>query len=183
MVADGPSAVCNPGPIALTIEPLDWPENADAVVAFLSAHEWPYHGVPNLTPDDAAAVRVAGGAIASFWIRDDDEVIGLVRLLDLDDVDDGSPRFDLRIATMHRGRGVGRFAVQWLTDHLFRIYDSVHRIEATTRSDNMAMQAVFARSGYRQEGRFVEAWKSADGTWLDTLVYAILRHEFVSAQA
>jgi hypothetical protein len=42
------------------------------------------------------------------------------------------------------------------------------------------MQAVFARCGYRQEGRMVEAWKNADGSRSDTLLYAILRQEFTA---
>jgi len=77
---------------------------------------------------------------------------------------------------------MGRFAVNWLTTYLFTIYPGLHRIEATTRSDNAAMQAVFARCGYRREGTMVEAWKNADGTRHDALGYAILRREF-SARA
>ena len=165
---------------ALVVQPLVWPADADIVVTFLTAHEWPFHGVPRLSPETAAGVRVAADDVASFWIRDGDRVIGLIRLFDLDDLDDGSPMFDLRIATTQRGRGIGRFAVDWLTAHLFTNYPVLHRIEATTRSDNAAMQAVFARCGYRQEGRMLEAWKNADGSRSDTLAYAILRREFTA---
>lgn len=121
---------------------------------------------------------MAGDDIATFWIRDGEDTIGLIRLFDLDDLDNGSPLFDLRIDENHRGRGIGRFAVRWLTAHLFTTYPGLHRIEATTRSDNLAMQAVFAHCSYRQEGRMLEAWKNADGTRSDTLTYAILRREF-----
>jgi len=165
---------------ALAVEPLAWPVDSDAVVAFLTAHEWPFHGEPRLSPEAAAGVRVVADDIESFWVRDDDRIVGLIRLLDLDDLDDGSPMFDLRIATTQRGRGIGRFAVDWLTAHLFTTYPALHRIEATTRSDNAAMQAVFARCGYRQEGRMLEAWKNTDGSRSDTLTYAILRREFTA---
>ena len=104
-------------------------------------------------------------------------IVGLIRLFDLDDLDNGSPLFDLRIATNHRSRGIGRYAVEWLTAHLFTTYPGLHRIEATTRSDNAAMQAVFARCGYRREGTMLEAWKNADGSRSDTLTYALLRRE------
>jgi RimJ/RimL family protein N-acetyltransferase len=134
-------------------------------------------GVPRLTAEAAASVLIANDDVASFWIRDRHEVVGLIRLFDLGDLDIGSPLFDLRIATRHRGRGIGRFAVDWLTAHLFTTYPSLHRIEATTRSDNAAMQAVFAHCGYRLEGTMVEAWKQADGTRYDSLIYAILRRE------
>ncbi|MCU1398234.1 MAG: hypothetical protein JWN62_1343 [Acidimicrobiales bacterium] len=164
--------------MALAFEPVVIPGDSDSLVAFLTGNEWPYHGVPKPTLDEAESVRVVADDIISFWIHDEDEIVGLIRLLDVDDVDNGSPMFDVRIGTPHRGRGIGRIAVQWLTGYLFRSYPGLHRIEATTRSDNLSMQAVFAQSGYRQEGRFVEAWKSADGTRSDTLVYAILRREF-----
>jgi RimJ/RimL family protein N-acetyltransferase len=161
----------------MRFEPVRWPDDADDVVAFLVASTWPFHGTPSLMPADAAEVTVASDEVASFWIREGDETVGLVRLLDLADLDDGSPLFDLRIAEAQRGRGVGRQAVGWLTGHLFTTYPELHRIEATTRGDNAAMQAVFAQCGYRLEGRFVEAWKNADGSRHDALVYAILRHE------
>ena len=82
--------------------------------------------------------------VLTFWIRDRGKTVGMVRLFDLDDLDVGSPLFDLRIAEGHRGRGLGRQAVHWLTDHLFTTFAMLHRIEATTRDENMAMQAVFA---------------------------------------
>lgn len=163
--------------MGLRFELLDWPVDAPKVVEFLSSNEWPFHGRQRLSSAEAEAVGVVGDDIATYWIRDGDETIGMIRLFDLDDIDDGSPLFDLRIAEGHRGRGVGREAVRWLTRHLFAAYPGLHRIEATTRADNLAMQAVFDRCGYRLEGRMVEAWKNTDGTWSDTLVYAILYRE------
>lgn len=163
--------------MALRFDPVRLPDDGDELVAFLTANAWPFHGTAALTPAAAAEVTVVSDDVASFWICDGDETVGLVRLLDLTDLADGSPLFDLRIANAHRGRGIGRQAVEWLTGHLFGTYPELHRIEATTRDDNAAMQAVFARCGWRLEGRFVEAWKNADGTRNDALVYAILRRE------
>lgn len=116
--------------------------------------------------------------VVTFWMRDGGETVGMIRLFDLNDLDVGSPLFDLRIAERHRGVGLGRQAVRWLTDHLFTTLPVLHRIEATTRDDNLAMQAVFAHCGYRLEGRLLEAWRNADGTRSDTLTYAILRREW-----
>jgi RimJ/RimL family protein N-acetyltransferase len=121
---------------------------------------------------------VAADDVATFWIRDDGQTIGMIRLLDLDQLDVGSPLFDLRKAENHRGCGIGRHAVHWLTGHLFGAYPILHRIEATTRDDNLAMQSVFTHCGYRLEGRLLEAWRNADGTRSDTLTYAILRREY-----
>lgn len=163
--------------MGLSFDPVTWPDDAEAVIELLIASEWPYHASPRLDRDDAAQVQVVGDDVAAFWIRDDGETVGLLRTFDLDDVVDGSPRFDVRIAEAHRGRGVGVAAVAWLTDHLFGTYPELHRIEATTRDDNAAMQAVLRRCGYRLEGRMVEAWRNSDGSRADALSYAILRRE------
>lgn len=156
------------------IEPLVVPVNqrrSDAV-ALLAAHEWPFHGVPRLDGPDAEAVLDAAD---SWAVVVDDDVVGVLRILDLDDVEDGSPLFDLRIAVEARGRGVGTAAVGWLADHLFGTYPSLHRIEATTRDDNLAMQRVLDRCGWTCEGRMRESWPTPEGTRHDALVYGLLR--------
>jgi RimJ/RimL family protein N-acetyltransferase len=164
--------------VTLTFDALQWPDDGGAVVDFLVANEWPFHRTPRLTPTHAAAVSVFAEDVATFWIRNGDEAVGIVRLFDLDDVEVGSPLFDLRIAEEHRSRGIGRQAVQWLTNYLFTTYPALHRIEATTRDDNVAMQAVLTRCRYRMEGRLREAWTNDNGTRYDTLTYAILRREY-----
>ena len=105
--------------MALRFEPLNLPEDESAVVDFLVESEWPFHGQPRLSRVEAAQVCVASDDVASYWISEDGGAIGLIRLMDLNDVGDGSPLFDLRIADAHRGRGVGYRAVNWLTKHLF----------------------------------------------------------------
>ena len=162
----------------VTFEPVRWPGDADAAVRFLTSSEWPWHGTSELTAEQAASITIADEETTSFWVRRADVPIGLIRVFDLSDLADGSPLFDIRLAGNARGQGVGTAAVRWLTSHLFTEHPDLVRIEATTRHDNTAMQKVFARSGYRQEGRLIEAWVNADGSRHDTLIYAILRREW-----
>jgi RimJ/RimL family protein N-acetyltransferase len=152
------------------------------VLAFLCAHKWPFHGRSTLTMGDALAVVIAGDDVESFLIRDSGDIVGLVRLFDLDDMVNGSPLFDLRIAADHRGCGIGTSAVIWLSSHLFRGHPELHRIEATTRGDNLAMMRVLERCGYMREGVLREAWRSENGERYDTHVYGILRQEWDSAE-
>ncbi len=159
-------------------EPLVWPDDAEAAVEFLASNEWPFHGRPNLTREQAAKVGLVGDDIVSFWVKEGSEAIGMIRVFDLDDLDVGSPLLDIRIAAAHRGRGVGAAAVSWVVNHLFTTYRELHRIEATTRHDNVPMQRVFDRCGFRLEGRMLEAWTNADGSRADTWTYAILRREW-----
>lgn len=167
----------------VTFEPVQWPADAAAVVQFLTSSEWPFHGTATLTAEQAASMTIADDETESFWVRRADVAAGLIRVFDLADLAAGSPLFDLRLAAAERSRGVGPVAVRWLTSHLFSEYPELMRIEATTRHDNTAMQKVFDRCGYRQEGRLVEAWVSADGSRFDTLVYAILRREWSVSRA
>jgi RimJ/RimL family protein N-acetyltransferase len=152
--------------------------DAGAIVAFLRGSDWPFHRVRRLSVAEAEAMVVSNATTDSFWIRDAGVAVGVVRLLDLDDVDDGSPLFDLRIAEEHRGRGVGTAAVKWLSEHLFLEFPVLHRIEATTRSDNAAMMSILERSGYHLEGVLREAWKDEKGSRYDTMVYGLLRREW-----
>jgi RimJ/RimL family protein N-acetyltransferase len=164
--------------VPLTFEKVA-PTDLDAVASFLAADEWPFHGRSRLSLDDARGVVVCDPETESFWIREAGVAVGLVRLLDLSDLDDGSPLFDLRIPAAHRGHGIGTATVRWLSDHLFGQHPTLHRIEATTRGDNVAMRTVLERCGYRLEGVFREAWRSANGDRHDALAYGVLRHEWL----
>ena len=165
--------------MGLTFERVSTAE-ADAIVGFLLGSDWPFHGAARLSVVEAEAVTVSNAETSSFWIRDAGAVVGLVRLLDLDDVEDGSPRFDLRIASGYRGQGYGTAAVKWLSDHLFVEYPVLHRIEATTRSDNSAMIAILNRCGFHHEGLLREAWRSRDGSRHDTMLFGLLRRDWSS---
>ena len=153
-------------------------EDADATVTFLVGSDWPFHSASRLSVAEAGAISISNTETRSFWIRDAGIAVGLVRLLDLDDVDDGSPLFDLRIAGGHRGHGCGTAAVTWLSEYLFVEYPALHRIEATTRSDNTAMITVLNRCGYRHEGLLREAWTSRDGSRHDTMLFGLLRSDW-----
>ena len=162
--------------MALSFRSIFIPADGDAVAQFLSSYSWPFHNPSALSVDLAAKLEVASESVESYWILDDGSTVGVVRLFDLDDIDrGGSPLFDLRIADEHRGRGIGTQAVNWLTNHLFVAHPALHRIEATTRSDNVAMRRVLERCRYVLEGEFREAWTNEDGTRSNTSAYAILR--------
>ena len=110
-----------------------------------------------------------------FWIVENGRRIGLVRLLDLGDIGEGAPLFDLRIAGRHRRSGFGARATRWIVDHLFSTYPEVHRIEANTRHDNVAMQRALSDAGFVNEGRLRDAWWGEAGQWFDTMIYGIRR--------
>jgi RimJ/RimL family protein N-acetyltransferase len=154
------------------------PGDRDAVIELLVANRWPFHAQPTHTPETAAAVEIESESVASWWIHDDAQRVGLVRAIELDDIEEhggGCPLFDIRLAEPDRRRGIGTDAVALITEALFERYPFLHRIEATTRDDNVGMQAVLERCGYRLEGRLRETWPRPEGGRADTLLYGILR--------
>ena len=169
--------------IGLSFRKIEVPTEIDAAVNWLTSNEWPFHVNATLTPERARELVSGGSAGAdeeAYWIDDDGDRVGIVRLLDLGDVEDGNPVFDLRIASGHRRRGYGKTAVLWLTRELFTRYPHLMRISATTRDDNSAMRRVLEVSGYVMEGRFRNAWRGAASRLHDSLEYSILRGDWES---
>ena len=152
----------------------------DALARFLSEHHWPFHARARLGPAEAAEL-VAGWGLdgpgaRAWWLERDGQVVGLLRVEDLDAGWD--PSWDLRIAEGHRGEGIGTAAVRWLSGQLFGGWPGVRRIEAQTRRDNRAMRAVLRRCGYVKEAQYRRGWPAQDGTVHDGIGYALLREDW-----
>jgi RimJ/RimL family protein N-acetyltransferase len=149
----------------------------DELAAFLCRHEWPFHGRRRLTVEQARELPFGLPTTRTFWIDVDGGHVGLLRLQDVDDIGRGQPLFDLRLAPDFRGRGIGRRAVEWLIELVFREYPDAHRIEATTRFDNVAMRRVLEACGFQLEGRLRETWPDETGARFDTAIYGLLRRD------
>lgn len=167
----------------LSFIPLELPAEQDLLVNWLTSESWPFHVNPHPTRAMVLAWVQAGIFTGTnhqtFWIRADvSDPMGLIRLYDLDDVDDGYPLFDLRIRAAYRGQGIGQQSMQWLTRYLFETWPQLRRIAGTTRSDNRAMRQVLYHCGYAKEGRFRDDWQSTDGQRYDVIQYAILRDDW-----
>lgn len=159
--------------------------DADELARFLASEEWPFHAGPSLTIEHARERIDRGGfdvgTHRTYWIVDDEMPVGVVRL---DDLGDGTPLFDLRIAAVHRGRGIGTTAVRWMTDTVFGEFPDLRRIEATTRLDNIAMRRVLTRCGYVKEANYRQDWPAGSEDpisgerYFDSIGYAVLRSDW-----
>jgi RimJ/RimL family protein N-acetyltransferase len=152
----------------------------DDLARFLSSHHWPFHVRARLGPAEAAEMVAGwdldGSASRAWWLERDGQVVGLLRVDDLDSW--GDPSWDLRIAEGHRGAGLGTAAVRWLAGEVFGGWPGVGRIEAQTRRDNLAMRAVLGRCGYVKEAQYRRAWPGQDGAIHDGIGYALLREDW-----
>jgi RimJ/RimL family protein N-acetyltransferase len=75
----------------------------------------------------------------------------------------------------HRGKGYGSAAQRALAVYLFST-TTAHRVEADTDLGNVAEHRALDRAGFTREGvRRGYQWR--DGSWHDTVLYAVLRGE------
>jgi RimJ/RimL family protein N-acetyltransferase len=72
-----------------------------------------------------------------------------------------------------RGHGYGTQAQRLLVRYLFA-HTTVHRIEATTETGNIAEQKALEKAGFRREG-VLRGIRWRDGAWRDEVLYSILR--------
>jgi RimJ/RimL family protein N-acetyltransferase len=171
--------------IQLSFHPLAIDIEREFLADWLSSDRWIYHSDPQLSREkvlkwvDQGAFT--GTNFQTFWIvADSDQRVGLIRLFDLDDIDDGAPMFDLRIQSQYRGQGIGKRALQWLTAYLFETWPELERIEGNTRVDNFPMRKVFLQCNYVKEGHFRKAWTADAGKRLDSIHYGILREDWIN---
>ena len=159
----------------LTFKEISIPSEDAAV--FLSAYDWPYHTNPKPTVEQARNHLSEALDTRIFLVCLEGVNMALLRLLELEDIGDGCPVFDLRVAPSYRGRSFGKKIVSWMVQTMFDFYPELHRIEGHTRQDNVAMRRVLAQCGFKEEGQLRETWPTPSGKRMDTLIYGILRSE------
>lgn len=169
--------------MSISLSRLD-PNGADrsGLIEFFTGNDFPFHVRPAPWTADKVVEMIGTGAFSnddndSFWIFDDD--LGVVGYVRIEDLNDDTPMFDLRLSTEFRGRGLGVACLSAVTDHVFETKD-VKRFEGHTRADNIAMRSVFLRAGWSKEAHYRRAWPVAGHTPQDSVAYAILREEWES---
>lgn len=160
---------------------------SERLLSFLISETWPYHVNQHISAEVGKEMLQSSSSVGDsnlcFWVTEESgQEIGFLRIFDLDDVDDGTPLFDIRILKAFRGRGIGKTAVRWLTNYLFNEYSQLKRIAGTTRSDNLAMRRTFAGCDFVKEGHYRSDWVSEDGKRFDTVQYAIIREDWQSGK-
>lgn len=146
------------------------------LIDLLTSEEWPFHA--DADPDKLRQ-RVAGGRYAddtalTFWVLVDGNRAGFIQLFDLDD---DTPMFDIRLQEDMRGRGIGTEVIAWVIEYVFREFPRVNRLEATTRDDNIGMRKVLLGNGFAKEAHYRQSWPGLERLH-DSIGYAILRTDW-----
>lgn len=153
----------------------------DDLLVFLQVNSFPFHAGTGAGMDGIRR-RVRSGRFwndesQAFWINDGDTRLGLVVL---EDLQDDTPVFDLRLANVHRGKGLGVLVLDSLCYHVFTTMPGILRFEGQTREDNFAMRKTFLRAGFIKEAHYRQAWPVAGGDPLASIAYAMLRSDWES---
>lgn len=151
----------------------------EALMSFMTANEFPFHMRPRPSASQVAS-SIEDGSFddedtTTYWIEHSE--LGRIGTLALEDLTDTTPLFDLRLDSKFRGRGLGTGVLRAATDHVFKTMD-VNRFEGQTREDNVAMRAVFLKSGWVKEAHYREGWPVDGGTPVASVAYAILRRDW-----
>lgn len=148
------------------------------LVALMTNNTWDFHSDQKPSNEQIIKAYQKGWYQEdreTFWIEKDNKKIGLIIIHDISDT---IPSFDIRIDGNGRGKGIGTKAVTWITDYIFSLPNKKIRIEAYTRSDNIAMRKTFNKCGYVKEGYLRNAWENNDGTVSDSICYAFIRSDW-----
>jgi len=148
------------------------------LIDWLTSDTWPFFVNENLETETVKTWVeegiFTGIANQTFWIILENNRIGLIRLHDLTDP---TPMFDLRIRTDYRGSGIGKAALDWVTEYIFTNMPDKLRIEGNTRQDNVAMRKVFKKCGYVKEAHYRKAWPGKIN--YNGIGYAILKEDWL----
>lgn len=159
-------------------------EEREALVEFMTSNTFPFHGVASPTRQDVTQAiddgRYRSEENDSYWLLNDrGRRVGLLRFQDLGD---HTPLFDLRLADDQRGRGLGRAALRAAANWVFATRPGTQRFEGNTRADNWPMRKAFLACGWAKEAHYRSSWPAPDGTFVDGVAYAILRHDWETGE-
>lgn len=85
-----------------------------------------------------------------------------------------------RLSRQYWGQGYATEAAQAMLAFGFTTL-RLHRIAALCHPENLSSQRVMKKLGMQYEGHLREDFLNRDGTWRDSLLYAIIAHEWAQA--
>lgn len=157
-------------------------EEQEQLIHFLTTNTWPYHeghtdSALHLIEKTIEEGGYQSDEVKTFWVENEKhDKVGIVQLYDLQDE---IPMFDLRIADLYRGYGYGPKALQLIVEYVFGLPEKKIRLEGHTRQDNLAMRKTFERAGFVKEAHLRNAWFSPkENSYYDAVTYGITREDF-----
>ena len=148
----------------------------DDVETRVRADSRPWYPIP---PGSGSPYRVPGPddrtACFSVVLLANSELAGEALLWDID-LHNRTAHIGISLIPEFRGRGLGSDVVRVLCRYGFAIR-GLHRLQAETLADNVAMIAAAGRAGFRREGTLRRsAW--VNGDFADEVIFGLLATEW-----
>ncbi|HEY4514269.1 MAG TPA: GNAT family protein [Candidatus Paceibacterota bacterium] len=149
--------------------------NDEEICRYNSHHRFPNYD-QNMRSYYESIIKSGSNLVLAICDKKTDKHIGNIALENIDTLNQSAEFAVLIGDKTHWGKGVGAEAGKLIIQHGFEELN-LHRIQCGTQDDNIAMQKLAARLGFKKEGRMRESvWKS--GKFKDHIYYGLLRHEF-----
>ncbi len=116
----------------------------------------------------------------AITLRAEGSLIGVVSLT-ITSRELGQAELGYRLSSHSWGQGYATEAAQALIAFGFATLQ-LHRIYALCHPDNIGSQRVMQKAGMRYEGHLREDFRNRDGTWRDSLLYAMLDYDWQALQ-
>ena len=113
-------------------------------------------------------------------LRPEGQLIGVVTLT-ITNRELGQAELGYRLSPAYWGQGYATEAAQALVGFGFSAL-GLHRIYALCHPENSGSQRVMEKAGMRYEGYLREDFRNRDGSWRDSLLYAILAQDWLALQ-
>ncbi len=154
----------------------------DEIVRWLTSETWEYFETPSPTQEMVvnwvSNGHFHGEQARSFWIQSGiGENVGFITVFE---IRDPIPRIALRISAPYRRMGIGKQALHFIADFVFREFPAALRIEGNTRQDNIAMRKTFAACGWVKESHYRALWKTETGEYATAIGYAIIKQDWLN---
>jgi RimJ/RimL family protein N-acetyltransferase len=116
-----------------------------------------------------------GDTLYGIEVRDEDRLIGLVRLRDAEP-ETGCAELDIYLGEKdHWGRGYATDALRTMCRHGFDTM-RLHKISLTVVTENEAAHHIYEKVGFVEEGRLRQSFRR-DGLWYDQFAMGLLKEE------
>ena len=135
-----------------------------------------------LNDDWCATVSERPGRFDWAITHGSDEFLGEIVLNEIDE-HDACANLRLALRPGHRGRGLGREAIQLVLAHAFGEQPKglgLHRVSLDVLSINPRARMLYESLGFVVEGRLRESHRDGD-FWCDAIVMALLEDEYAAA--
>ncbi len=149
--------------------------NDEEVCRFNSHHRFPNYQ-ENMAEYFNSVIKTRNNLILAIVDKETDKHIGNISLQEINYFDRGA-EFAIIIGNKNYwGKGVGEEAGQLIIEHGFKTLN-LHRIYCGTSTENIGMQKLAKKLGFKQEGVLREALFK-NGKFQDVINYSILENEY-----